>query len=92
MLLRRFEFDLDMEPVNPQLLGVEGPGEDQSIARVGMKAAATIHTAKGLFCKVPPPPSPLSLRHRLLEATPSCKSVFPEGASSSEASKELSTA
>ncbi|KAL1503811.1 hypothetical protein AB1Y20_012278 [Prymnesium parvum] len=72
MLLRRFEFDLDMEPVNPQLLGVEGPGEDQSIARVGMKAAATIHTAKGLFCKV---------RER-----------FPEGASSSEASKELTTA
>ncbi|KAL3914371.1 MAG: hypothetical protein SGPRY_007649 [Prymnesium sp.] len=41
-----------MDPVNPELLGKEGPGEDQSIARVGMKAAATIHTSKGLWCKV----------------------------------------
>ncbi|KAL1495664.1 hypothetical protein AB1Y20_016530 [Prymnesium parvum] len=39
----RFELDLDMVPVNPQLLGVGGPCEDQSIARVGMKAAATLH-------------------------------------------------
>lgn len=52
MLLRRFEFKLDMEPVNPDLLGKGKPGEDESIARVGMKAAATIHTSKGLFCKV----------------------------------------
>ena len=49
---RRFEFSLDMAPVNPHLLGTTGAGEDESIARVGMKAAATIHTATGLWCKV----------------------------------------
>mmetsp|Transcript_114952 Transcript_114952/g.199267 ORF Transcript_114952/g.199267 Transcript_114952/m.199267 type:complete len:714 (-) Transcript_114952:203-2344(-) len=52
MVFRRFEFELDMDPVNPHLLGTTPPGEDESIARVGMKAAATIHTAKGLWCKV----------------------------------------
>jgi cytochrome P450 len=52
MLYRRFEFSLDMEPVNPDLLSTVPPGEDESIARVGMKAAATIHTATGLWCKV----------------------------------------
>lgn len=52
MLFRRFEFSLDMEPVNPDLLATIKPGEDESIPRVGMKAAATIHTATGLWCKV----------------------------------------
>ena len=58
MLYRRFDFELDMAPVNPDLLakqqakGSTAGDIDESIARVGMKAAATIHTAKGLFCKV----------------------------------------
>eukprot|EP00929_Paragymnodinium_shiwhaense_P058746 TRINITY_DN29435_c0_g1_i1.p1 TRINITY_DN29435_c0_g1~~TRINITY_DN29435_c0_g1_i1.p1 ORF type:complete len:753 (+),score=223.63 TRINITY_DN29435_c0_g1_i1:55-2259(+) len=54
MLLRRFEFELDMEPVNPELMkkGPEQPGDEMSVAHVGMKAAATIHTATGLFCKI----------------------------------------
>ena len=50
MLLRRFEFDLTMEPVAPEKLDPNNP--DKSIGTVGMKAAATIHTATGLFCRV----------------------------------------
>ena len=42
-----------MDPVNAALLEkAHEPNEDESIARVGMKAAATIHTATGLFVKV----------------------------------------
>ena len=50
MILRRFEFDLEMKPVYPDCLDPNNP--DKSIGMVGMKAAATIHTAEGLFCKV----------------------------------------
>jgi len=50
MLLRRFEFELDMDAVAPEKLDAANP--DKSIGTVGMKAAATIHTADGLFCKV----------------------------------------
>jgi len=50
MLLRRFEFDLDMQPVAPAKLDPNNP--DKSIGTVGMKAAATIHTADGLWCRV----------------------------------------
>jgi len=52
MLLRRFEFDLEMPngPVYPDKLDPKNP--DKSIGMVGMKSAATIHTATGLFCRV----------------------------------------
>lgn len=52
MMLRRFEFDLEMPngPVNPDKLDPNNP--DKSIGMVGMKSAATIHTATGLFCKI----------------------------------------
>ena len=50
MLLRRFEFELSMDPVYPEKFDDNNP--DKSIGMVGMKAAATIHTATGLFCKV----------------------------------------
>jgi len=52
MLLRRFEFDLEMPngPVYPEKLDPNNP--DKSIGMVGMKSAATIHTATGLFCRV----------------------------------------
>jgi cytochrome P450 len=50
MLLRRFEFELSMDPVYPERFDDNNP--DKSIGMVGMKAAATIHTATGLFCKV----------------------------------------
>ena len=50
MLLRRFEFELAMDPVAPAKLDPNNP--DKSIGEVGMKAAATIHTATGLFCRV----------------------------------------
>ena len=50
MVLRRFEFDLDMDPVYPAKLDPNNP--DKSIGMVGMKAAATIHTATGLKCRV----------------------------------------
>ena len=50
MLLRRFEFELSMDPVYPEKFDDTNP--DKSIGMVGMKAAATIHTATGLFCKV----------------------------------------
>ena len=50
MVLRRFEFDLDMDPVYPAKLDPNNP--DKSIGMVGMKAAATIHTATGLNCRV----------------------------------------
>jgi len=50
MLLRRFEFELSMDPVAPEKLDPNNP--DKSIGTVGMKAAATIHTAEGLFCRV----------------------------------------
>jgi len=52
MLLRRFEFDLEMPngPVYPDKLDPNNP--DKSIGTVGMKSAATIHTATGLFCRV----------------------------------------
>jgi len=50
MLLRRFEFDLDMAPVAPEKIDPNNP--DQSIGTVGMKAAATIHTATGLWMRV----------------------------------------
>jgi len=52
MLLRRFEFDLEMPngPVNPGKLDPNNP--DKSIGMVGMKSAATIHTATGLFCRI----------------------------------------
>lgn len=52
MLLRRFEFDLEMPdgPVNPAKLDPDNP--DKSIGTVGMVSAATIHTATGLFCRV----------------------------------------
>lgn len=50
MLLRRFEFELTMDPVAPQKLDPNNP--DKSIGLVGMKAAATIHTADGLYCRV----------------------------------------
>ena len=50
MLLRRFEFELDMEDVAPDKLDESNP--DKSIGKVGMKAAATIHTAEGLYCRV----------------------------------------
>jgi len=52
MLLRRFEFDLEMPngPVYPEKLDPNNP--DKSVGMVGMKSAATIHTATGLFCRV----------------------------------------
>jgi len=52
MLLRRFEFDLEMPngPVYPEKLDPSNP--DKSVGMVGMKSAATIHTATGLFCRV----------------------------------------
>jgi len=52
MLLRRFEFDLEMPngPVNPDKLDPNNP--DKSVGTVGMSSAATIHTATGLFCRV----------------------------------------
>ena len=52
MLLRRFEFDLEMPngPVCPEKLDPNNP--DKSIGTVGMVSAATIHTATGLFCRV----------------------------------------
>ena len=52
MLLRRFEFDLEMPngPVYPEKLDPDNP--DKSIGTVGMKSAATIHTATGLFCRI----------------------------------------
>ena len=52
MLLRRFEFELEMPdgPVNPAKLDPDNP--DKSIGTVGMVSAATIHTATGLFCRV----------------------------------------
>jgi len=52
MMLRRFEFDLEMPngPVNPDKLDPNNP--DKSIGMVGMKSAATIHTATGLFCRI----------------------------------------
>lgn len=52
MMLRRFEFELAMPngPVNPEKLDPNNP--DKSIGMVGMKSAATIHTATGLFCRV----------------------------------------
>ena len=52
MVLRRFEFELDMQPLNSGMLAKIPEGDDESVARVGMKAAATIHTSKGLYCKV----------------------------------------
>lgn len=52
MLLRRFEFELDMPLHKPDLLKTIPKGEDESVARVGMKAAATIHTSKGLWCQI----------------------------------------
>ena len=39
-----------MDPVYPDRFDDNNP--DKSIGMVGMKAAATIHTATGLFCKV----------------------------------------
>ena len=52
MMLRRFEFELAMPngPVRPEMLDPNNP--DKSIGMVGMKSAATIHTATGLFCRV----------------------------------------
>ena len=52
MMLRRFEFELAMPngPVKPEMLDPNNP--DKSIGMVGMKSAATIHTATGLFCRV----------------------------------------
>ena len=52
MLLRRFEFDLEMPdgPVCPEKLDPNNP--DKSVGTVGMVSAATIHTATGLFCRV----------------------------------------
>lgn len=52
MLLRRFEFDLEMPngPVYPEKMDPNNP--DKSTGLVGMKSAATIHTATGLFCRV----------------------------------------
>ena len=52
MLLRRFEFELEMPngPVYPEKLDPNNP--DKSVGMVGMKSAATIHTATGLFCRV----------------------------------------
>ena len=52
MMLRRFEFDLEMPngPVYPDKLDPNNP--DKSIGMVGMKSAATIHTATGLFCRI----------------------------------------
>jgi cytochrome P450 len=52
MLYRRFEFTLDMEPTKPEQLKSVPEGQDDSVYTVGMKAAATIHTSKGLWCKV----------------------------------------
>jgi len=52
MLLRRFEFELEMPngPVYPDKLDPNNP--DKSVGMVGMKSAATIHTATGLFCRI----------------------------------------
>ena len=52
MMFRRFEFDLEMPngPVYPEKLDPDNP--DKSIGMVGMKSAATIHTATGLFCRM----------------------------------------
>lgn len=52
MLLRRFEFDLDMPngPVCPEKLDPNNP--DKSVGTVGIVSAATIHTATGLFCRI----------------------------------------
>ena len=50
MLLRRFDFELAMDPVAPEKIDPNNP--DRSVGVVGMKAAATIHTAEGLFMRV----------------------------------------
>jgi cytochrome P450 len=52
MMLRRFEFELEMPngAVYPDKLDPNNP--DKSIGMVGMKSAATIHTATGLFCRI----------------------------------------